>query len=590
MRCKISTECAPSGVREWKRSLSSLLLLWVFSAQISYASPPLERPTTQVQFYAFAANGTQGEWQINDGRWSVDAQAYRTTIAPKSISTLIAHYATPYDTPTAVERLDNYIFGARMLNPSAAASSMVGLVYNYQDAKNYYEAVLTPTRVAQIRRVVNGTATVLSSQSYAEGGQHKWLDVELWRQRNALSTLVVNGNVIARNVPTNALSRGRLGLVAYNTAARFASVVIERPVGDQPFKEDFRDGVAQGWPKIDSNNWMIADGALQNFTVLQTNKVYLPASTDARDWDPVSASLRVKMRNPYSASGNLVGLFWADDDSGAYRELVFSRTGVAKLNAVNANGAVKTLASATIPRLSRDWFEVTVTLGFDTSVWLNGQPVFSHFPSEWPTGRVGLITHWSPGQFGSVEFQEQPFPTRYAEAFTVAAPDVVALSGIWITSGGVLTSAGLGERDVTTFVSSPTPSRPYLPRGSVDFAYRAKLLNQSTTANGSVGIITHYNHEAGEYYEVLFTAGGELLVNKFVQGTIVQQASALHGIAPNTWFHVEVRCVDNKTSVYVNGVKKLSGILQGQLHNGYIGVVTHGTRAQFDNVNWEELH
>ncbi|MET0988657.1 MAG: hypothetical protein ABW034_24985, partial [Steroidobacteraceae bacterium] len=125
--------------------------------------------------------------------------------------------------------------------------------------------------------------------------------------------------------------------------------------------------------------------------------------------------------------------------------------------------------------------------------------------------------------------------------------------------------------------------------GSVDLSYRAKLINKATTADGAVGIITHYNHEAREFYEVLFTAAGQLLVNKYVQGTIVQQALGTHGIAPNTWFDVELRCVDNKTSVFVNGVKKLSGILQGQVRNGLVGVVTRRARGQFDYVSWTEI-
>ncbi|MET0987334.1 MAG: hypothetical protein ABW034_18215, partial [Steroidobacteraceae bacterium] len=547
---------------EGLKLVSGVMLMWAFCVQPSLALP-LERPTTRVQFYDFAVTGTNGEWDSTAGKWSVDGQAYGAASAAKAISTLNAYYDTPYAAPTISVQLDDYIFGVRMLNPSAASGSMVGLVYNYQDAKNYYEAVFTPTRVAQLRRITNGTATVLSSRTYSEGGQGNWFDVELVRQGNALSTLVVNGNVIASDVATSAVPRGRLGVVAYNTAGKFAKVTIERPVGDQPFKETFQDGVAQGWPRIDGNNWTIADGVLKNFTVLQTNKIYLPASTDSQYWDPVTAALRLKMRSPYGAAGNLVGLFWGDDGSGAYKELVFSRTGVARINAVHADGSITTLASAAIPKLSSDWFDVSVGVGFDTTVGLNGKAVFSNLPLEFPTGRIGLITHWSPGQFDAVEFQERPFPTPYSESFTAAAANVVALSGIWITAGDTLTSVGLGDSDLTTFVASPNPSRQYVPRGSVDFSYRAKLINQATTADGAVGMITHYNHEAREFYEVLFTAAGQLLVNKYVQGTIVQQALGTHGIAPNTWFDVELRCVDNKTSVFVNGVKKLSGILQG---------------------------
>jgi hypothetical protein len=75
-----------------------------------------------------------------------------------------------------------------------------------------------------------------------------------------------------------------------------------------------------------------------------------------------------------------------------------------------------------------------------------------------------------------------------------------------------------------------------------------------------------------------------------VQGTIRGLASGTYTAAPNTWVTLELRCINNKTSVYVNGSKRVAGILHGQLRGGSLGLSTHSTPGKFDDLLFDEIN
>lgn len=149
------------------------------------------------------------------------------------------------------------------MNESADAQTRAGLVYNYQDASNYYELVFSPAGIVQARRMLAGAVTVLAEKAYAEGGQGRWLNAEVYGHGGS-TTLVVNGNLIVRDLPQETVE-GRLGLIAHNTTARFDAVRVDLPT-DAPQREWFSDGIAQEFT-FDTNHWRIENGVLKNFTV-----------------------------------------------------------------------------------------------------------------------------------------------------------------------------------------------------------------------------------------------------------------------------------------------------------------------------------
>jgi hypothetical protein len=86
----------------------------------------------------------------------------------------------------------------------------------------------------------------------------------------------------------------------------------------------------------------------------------------------------------------------------SYDEVVFSPTGVAKMNHVE-NGKVQTVATAAYQGGRNVWFDVQ--LDATHSVWVNREKIFDHVPlhlGQPDEGGVGLITHWAPGRFDDV--------------------------------------------------------------------------------------------------------------------------------------------------------------------------------------------
>lgn len=547
--------------------------------QPSSAIEPLDTPYQLLQFYDFQQGGTQGQWDIATGSWATDGQTYNVTAAAaQSISVINRYISDPFSDDHPVELLDGYVYRVRMMNPSASAATRVGFVYNFQDPANYYELVLSPTGVVQARRVIAGAVSVVFEAPYSESRPNRWLDAVLYANGTKMQ-LVVNGNSIVSGLQQSELPKGRLGLVAHGTSAKFDNVKIDLPT-DSPLKETFNDGLAQRFPNgVDSNNWQIENGVLENFTVLQTNRI---AVARHAGWFGQTDSLRVRLRNPYGARGNLVGVYFED----GRKEVVFSRTGFVRLDVIGLDGTVTTLASAAIPKLSSDWFEIVVADGVFNDVFLNGQQVLRYL--EGPanhSGDLGLLTHWSPGEFDLVDFNDAFMIAPYVQSFGTSPPSAEIISGTWTTSGGTYNSTAGGTTDLSTLVFSP--SQPYAPERSMDFTYRARVLTPPASALQSVGFVTHYSD--GEYYEVLLTGDGQVIARKHVAGTVFRQATGTYAAAPSSWVTLELRCISNKTNVYVNGSRRLQGILQGQLRDGRAGVVTHSTAGKFDDVVFDEI-
>jgi hypothetical protein len=548
--------------------------------QPSDAIPPLSTPYHLLQGYVFQEIGAALQWDVAAGSWAADGRTYNvTTPAARSIANINVYFP-PISGESPYQTLDDYVYGVRLMNPSPDAQTRVGFVYNFQDPANYYELVFSPTGMAQVRRVIAGTSSVVFEAAYKEGGPNKWLNAELYAHGTKMQ-LVVNGNSIVSGLQQRELPKGRLGLVAYGTSAKFDDVRIDMPT-DKPQKETFNDGRAQQFT-FDTNHWKIEEGVLKNFTVLQTNKV---AFAQHAGWFAQTDSVRVRLRNPYGARGNLVGVFLED----GRREVVFSRTGFVRLDNVAKDGTVTTLASAAIPKLSSDWFEVVVRCDLTVDVFLNGAQVLTFEDGlKNRTGALGVVTHWSPGEFDLIDFNDAFLIEPYVQSFDASEPfEPIFPSGTWAATGGTYNSTAGGAADFSILFFSPT--QPYAPRRGMDFFYRARVQLPSASAQSSIGFMTHWDFASGEHFEVLLTGAGQVIANKHVQGTVVRQATGTYAAAPNTWITLELRSISNRTSVFVNGSTKLHGVLQGQLRYGQAGLITHSTTGKFDDVVFAEIN
>lgn len=594
------------GGQAWRRRTGVLLpialVLAVLVGSSAWAADPVYPPVyTDLEYSFNDASTAPGGWEVVGGAWQQSGGTYNSTNPlPTSLTftfadSLLEHPCCP---PSPVLSDGDYLYHARMRNRSAVGTTNVGLVYNYQGGNTYYEVVFTPTRGAQLRYVQSGTPIVVASATYAEGGQNLWFDVEI--NRHALRTTVrVNGNKIFDNVLQTELAGGRFGLVTHATTGNFENVTVKRFWGDQPFKENFQSGPPLPWSP-QSGNWNVTSGFYKNTAVQQTAITLGPISTDLLLTNVFG--LRARVLNPYGAAGNLVGLVWNYRFNGTaieYNEVVFSPTGVARVNRVIGNNTT-TITTASIPILKNQWFnaELNVNGAWEVSVSLNGRPLFvglkgQAMPTQYPAGGVGFVTHWSPGQFDDANFQIAGFPPPYDQPFNSTPAGVTLKSGTWQTAGGTFNSSAVGQTDLAVFPAGSATA----PAGDggrdtytypVNFVYRARVLNQFGASGNLVGLVTNYT-DAGEYYETVFSGTGQVTMNKIVQGTKVRQASAVYNVPPNTWFDVEIRRVGTSTSLRVNGQLLISGVAQGQIVGGNIGVVTHWSKGKFDNLSWSEL-
>ena len=536
-------------------------------------------------------------WEALGGNWSVSNGTYNSIVAaPTAISSIFQYSVNPFATPEP--NLDDFRFGfifrARMLNEQAGSNHHVGVVYNYRDPANYYEALFSPTGTVYLNRVIDGESAQETTLSYVGGGRNVWFDVEIVR-KDRMTTLKVNGIAIL-NLQQDELHYGRVGLITHNTTAKFDKVSVAYEFGPQPYEEQF-SGALRDWTTV--GDWSISNGILNNTSVQMTNSVDGLGATFVGPEATLQYTLRARMLNPYGASGNLVGLTfnrnglidWVDEPGESYGEVVFSPTGVAKLNLIY-RGQKHTIATASYNGQRNEWFDVRLSASLSTvSVAVDGEPLFENVSTApLVDGSAGLITHWAPGKFDDIWYDNRfAFQTLSADFETDAEPPQV-LSGNWNTAGGTLNSVAVGKTDVAT-VGCCWMS---------DMVVRARLLNQYGASGNLVGIV--YNHHApgpplptygamssygpiyaGDYYEVVFSPTGNAYMNKVINGMTIRVASATHDVPRNTWFDVEVLRLGLTTTVRLNGTVIFDRVQQGELDFGSVGAITHWSRGRFDN-------
>jgi hypothetical protein len=601
--------CLPSKAHLW----TALGLLWSFAAPAAVAIKP--PACTEMAFQFDAATGVPIGWLPVSGSWSLGGGTYNSTAAvPTALSIVdvvsalgVANgtncHAPCFRDQTVTWR--DYVYHVRMLNPSAAANAWVGLVYEYKgDANTYYEVLFSPTGIARLRHVQDGIATAIRSATYREGGQNVWFDVELVRRGGRATSVRVNGNEVFK-FGQNDFVDGLLGLVTHNTAGRFENVDEKGLYANQPFLQTFSNPFATGQVP-DAGGWEAADGVYKFVgEVIETApSLSFDAPLQTSLFQLRDFGLRAKLFNPYGASANRVGLLW-NYKRFNYNEVVFTPTGHALVNRVTPDGSI-TVASAPIPILQGKWFEAEVATEHlpngqpAVNIRLDGKPLFTRLqgenvlPGGFHEGYVGLVTHWSPASFDRVNFQVGGFAPTYVEKFDAPAGDIVVRRGDWETADGAFKSTALGQNDIALLPTGSASAASgingsetytYTP---ANFVYRARLRNPENGAASSVGLITSYAAN-GEYYEAVFTGTGEVFMNKIVQGATVRQASARYDVPPNTWFDVELRRVGTSTSLRVNGIQLLSGIPQGQIKAGPVGLITHAAQGSYDRVSWFEL-
>jgi hypothetical protein len=563
--------------------------LWLLP-NLASALSDLQPPTATIVSEDFVP--LRNDWMPASGNWSISAGTYNSLAGSNSDIATIAEYRqlAPAAEPTPTVNFDHYSVSARVRTKGTTALKLAGLVYQYQDPSDYLEAVVSATGVVSIRRTFLGRTDTLASFILGVP-RDTWVDLEVqYDKTKGLSTLLVNGQVLRSGVIDLSLrANGQVGLVTHGAVGNFDKVQVTTPFGDQPFKHDFATD-APGWTP-QSGTWTVQNGTYNDTTVQQTNITLAPIHTGVTTGSDETGpfTMHARMFNGYGASGNQLGIVF--DYAGAqYTEVVFSPTGVAKMNVVT-NKVVKTLATAAYGGRQKVWFDVT--LDSTASVWVDGEKIFDHVPGAnrdlVPQGGVGLITHWAPGKFDDVWFDHGVFANPCNEPFDAPNSSLEAVSGTWTVSGGALN----GTSVIANSVAIPCRSTGNFSGADAgtDFVLSARLLNQYANSGNRVGLTFNYQAPsslfAGDYYEVVFAPTGNGFLNKVIEGVRYQVAQFPHPVPRNTFFDVQLFRSGINTTVMVNGTTVLRDIPQGELRGGRAGVITHFTLAKVDDVSMQ---
>jgi hypothetical protein len=554
---------------------------------------------------------------VVSGTWATSGGTFNSTsTTTRAIATIDSYIPEFEDRPEPPEIFaGKFWYRARMLNQRSGSSTRVGIVYQYQDPSNFYEASFSPTGSVFVRDVTNGVGRTVATGTYSGGGQNKWFDVEVaW---TAAETIVlVNGLPVVRGIKQDGRTHGRVGLITRQTTAKFDRLLATQEYGDPEFRESFSAG-APSWD-VRRGNWSVVNGVYQNSAVQFGSIALLPIFVGVDSHRQTqSFAVYARMLNPYGNSGNRMGFVYMYEDHGSgsagYEEIVFGADGTAHVNHVETwvgpdgrtNATVIPRETAPYPGARNQWFDVAFSGtpsicngcdGGDTvNVSVNGTPVFTSLDARDLGGPIGLVTTFTPGRFDDVWFSHIGVGGAFSLTETFdpqppgTAPQWFAARGTWDTEGGVLNNRTAGATDIV-----------YTWQVATDYIASVRMLNPYRASGNRIGLIFGFDFVTGDYYEVVFAPTGQAYLNKFIQGQLTQVATATHSaLGSNVWFTAELARRGPNATVKVNNQIVFANVPTAQLDRtnnefgltfgGRIGVISHWAPGRFDNLRIEGL-
>ena len=538
---------------------------------------------------------------VVSGAWVASGGTFNSTATTRAIATIDSYIPQTVFHETLTEiNAGKFFYRAAMLNQSSGGSTRVGIVYQYQDPGNFYEASLSPTGSVFVREVTNGLGKTVATGTYRGGGQNKWFDVEVaW---TAAETIVLVNNVpVVRGIKQDRLTHGRAGVISRQTTAKFDRLLVTIEYGDPQFRESFSGG-APSW-KVAKGNWSVVNGAYQNSAVQYGSITWLPINVGLDDSRQTSQfEVYARMFNPYGGSGNRMGFVhnYSSHD-GTYEEIVFGADGIARVNHVQtwveSDGTTKVNVTpgetAPYPWARNHWFDVRFAghasidgMNKIDQVSVNGTPVFTNLERNDLRGPIGLVTNWTPGRFDDVWFSHHGFSRTetFDRQDPTKPPYWFSARGTWDAEGGVLNDRTVAANDIV-YTSW---------QGSTNYTVNARMLNPYRASGNRIGLIFGFDLATGNYYEVVFAPTGQASLNKFIQGQLTQVATATHSaLGSNVWFNVELARRGPNATVKVNNQIVFENVPAAQLDNsikrGRIGVISHWSPARFDDLRFEDF-
>jgi hypothetical protein len=191
---------------------------------------------------------------------------------------------------------------------------------------------------------------------------------------------------------------------------------------------------------------------------------------------------------------------------------------------------------------------------------------------------LALVTHWTPGRFDDFRYSYTPPVAAAQQHFDGPLETGAVRSGTWNTQGGTLNDVSAGVADIVI---------PANLRGQTDYRYRGRLLNQYSASGNLIGLVFGYLSQQN-YVEAVFAPTGQAYLQQYLDGKRYRLATGTHAVPRNVWFNVEVLQKGSATTVSINGTPLFRNVQLGDFAGGAFGVVSHWSKARFDNLSIQE--
>ena len=166
-------------------------------------------------------DGLAQDWVPTAGTWEVVQNQFRNPTSESGVENCIYEGTTFADYTYSVK--GNPDWGNRF-----------GVLFNYIDSKNYYllELSVNP-KIAKLIQVFKGNETTLKEGSYTGGGQYVYVKMEV-KNDGKTSTVKISDNLVFDQVPTTAITHGKIGLYTWWNPLWFDDVLVEAKGSDFP--------------------------------------------------------------------------------------------------------------------------------------------------------------------------------------------------------------------------------------------------------------------------------------------------------------------------------------------------------------------
>jgi hypothetical protein len=350
-------------------------------------------------------DGAAQDWTSTAGTWTVGNGEYRSSAGgPEDIAILDSGAWTT-----------GFTYRVRMINDYNGTGNLIGAIFNYRDASNYYEVKFAGSGGAvYLNSVIDGVrATVISGTYNSPAGA--WLDLKVVRSGNG-TTVMANGITVFDNIVLGepAPGIGKVGLATTWSTARFENVSLSAP-----YSEDFDDGAAQGWTAI-AGSWTAEGGVPRNSSAGPAEAAVFSDAEMKTDF-----VYSVSMVNHYGGTGNRVGAVFNYQDQDNYYVVKFAASGAGAYLDKVIDGTVTNVATSSYSGAGGTWFDLDVVRsGANTTVKVDGEPIFDNFTqNQLGPGKIGVYTEWSEASFDDVSLTgpELLFATGF-EGISLAEP------------------------------------------------------------------------------------------------------------------------------------------------------------------------